>query len=182
FPFSYLSGEKEIRLVNMCHERNMGFIAMKSLAGGLITHAEAAMAFALEHDVLPIWGIQRENELDEWLAFMDHDAVMTDEIRAFIEKEKQELAGDFCRGCGYCMPCPMGIKINTCARMSLLLRRAPSAKWLSEAGQAEMEKIETCIHCYQCAAKCPYELDTPALLEKNLADYRRVLAGEVKVQ
>ena len=65
---------------------------------------------------------------------------------------------------------------------SLLLRRAPSAKWLSEAGQAEMEKIETCIHCYQCAAKCPYELDTPALLEKNLADYRRVLAGAVKVQ
>ena len=113
---------------------------------------------------------------------MDHDAVITNEIRAFIEKEKQELAGDFCRGCGYCMPCPMGIKINSCARMSLLLRRAPSAKWLSEAGQAEMAKIETCIHCYQCASKCPYELDTPALLEKNLADYRRVLAGEVKVQ
>ena len=182
FPFSYLSGEKEIRLVNMCHEHHMGFIGMKSLAGGLITHAEAAMAFALEYDVLPIWGIQREEELDEWLSFMDHGAVMTDEIRAFIEKEKQELAGDFCRGCGYCMPCPMGIKINSCARMSLLLRRAPSAKWLSEAGQAEMAKIETCIHCYQCASKCPYELDTPALLEKNLADYRRVLAGEVKVQ
>ena len=181
FPFSYLSGEKEIKLVNMCKEHNMGFIAMKSLAGGLITHAEAAIANVSQYDVLPIWGIQREKELDEWLSFMDKDVVMTDEIRAFIEQEKKELAGDFCRGCGYCMPCPVGIKINNCARMSLLLRRAPSAKWLNEENQAEMMKIEDCLHCYQCASKCPYELDTPALLAKNLEDYKRVLAGEVTV-
>lgn len=181
FPFSYLSGPKELKLVEMCRERNMGFIAMKSLAGGLITHAEAAMANVSQYDVLPIWGIQRERELDEWLAFMDKEPVMTDEIRAFIEKERAELAGDFCRGCGYCMPCPVGIQINNCARMSLLLRRAPSAKWLNEENQAEMMKIENCLHCRQCASRCPYELDTPALLEKNLADYKKVLAGEVKV-
>ncbi len=181
FPFSYLSGEKELKLVQMCKEQNMGFIAMKSLAGGLITNAAAAMANVSQYDVLPIWGIQRESELDEWLAFMDQDVEMTDEIRAFIENERKELAGDFCRGCGYCMPCPMGIQINNCARMSLLLRRAPSAKWLDEQNQAEMMKIENCIHCYQCASRCPYELDTPKLLEKNLADYKRVLAGEVQV-
>ena len=181
FPFSYLSGEKELKLVEMCRERNMGFIAMKSLAGGLITHAEAAMANVSQSDVLPIWGIQRESELDEWLAFMEKEPVMSDEIRAFIDKERAELAGDFCRGCGYCMPCPVGIQINNCARMSLLLRRAPSAKWLNEENQAEMMKIENCLHCRQCASRCPYELDTPALLEKNLADYKRVLAGEVQV-
>lgn len=181
FPFSYLSGEKEIKLVEMCKEKNMGFIAMKSLAGGLITHAEAAMAYALEYDVLPIWGIQRESELEEWLSFMEKEVTMTEELRAFIEKEKKELAGDFCRGCGYCMPCPMGIRINYCARMSLLLRRAPSEKWLNEKNQAEMMKIETCVHCNQCSAKCPYELDTPTLLQKNLEDYKKVLAGEVEV-
>lgn len=181
FPFSYLSGEKELKLVEMCRERNMGFIAMKSLAGGLITHAEAAMANVSQYDVLPIWGIQRESELEEWLAFMEKETVMSDEIRAFIDKERAELAGDFCRGCGYCMPCPVGIQINNCARMSLLLRRAPSAKWLNEENQTEMMKIENCLHCRQCASRCPYELDTPALLEKNLADYKRVLAGEVQV-
>ncbi|MBE6121712.1 MAG: aldo/keto reductase [Erysipelotrichaceae bacterium] len=181
FPFSYLSGEKELKLVEMCRERNMGFIAMKSLAGGLITHAEAAMANVSQYDVLPIWGIQRESELDEWLAFMEKEPVMSDEIRAFIDKERAELAGDFCRGCGYCMPCPVGIQINNCARMSLLLRRAPSAKWLNEENQAEMMKIENCLHCRQCTSRCPYELDTPALLEKNLADYKRVLAGELQV-
>ena len=75
----------------------------------------------------------------------------------------------------------MGIEINNCARMSLMLRRAPSASWLSETWQEKMAKIETCINCRQCAGRCPYELDTPELLRKNLADYKKVLAGEVSV-
>ena len=106
---------------------------------------------------------------------------MTGEIAAYIKGDQDELAGDFCRGCGYCLPCPMGIEINNCARMSLMVRRAPSAGWLSKAWQEKMAKIETCIGCRQCTKRCPYELDTPELLKKNLADYRKILAGEVSV-
>ena len=182
FPFSYLSSEKEIALVQACKEANIGYIAMKGLAGGLIHDSKAAMAFMTQFDnVLPIWGVQRMSELEEWLAFMDETPEYTDEIRAFVEKEKLELAGDFCRGCGYCMPCPVGIQINNCARMSLMLRRAPSKAWLTKEMQAEMMKIENCLHCGACASKCPYELNTPELLAKNLADYKKVLAGEVTV-
>ena len=86
---------------------------------------------------------------------------MTDDIRAVIEGDRAELCGEFCRGCGYCMPCPAGIEINNCARMSLLLRRSPSAEHLSPAGQAKMKKIEGCLHCNRCKAKCPYGLDYP---------------------
>ncbi len=183
FPFSYLSSEKEEALVKSCTEHNMGFIAMKGLAGGLITHSRAAMAYMLQFDnVLPIWGIQRESELLEWLAFMQEEPVLDDELKAFIEAERKELVGDFCRGCGYCMPCPAGIMINQCARMALMLRRAPSQNWLSENMQAEMKKIEGCLECGACRTKCPYGLDTPALLKKNYEDYQKVLAGEVKVQ
>ena len=182
FPFSYLSSEKEIGLVNACRKANMGFIAMKGLAGGLIGNSRAAMAYMTEYDnVLPIWGIQRMEELLEWLSYMEDTPEYTQEIRDFVERERAELAGDFCRGCGYCMPCPAGIQINNCARMSLLLRRAPSAAWLTEQMQAEMKKIENCLHCGQCSARCPYGLDTPARLAKNLEDYRRVLAGETAV-
>lgn len=182
FPFSYLSGEKELELVSLCREKNVGFIAMKGLAGGLITNSRAAMAYIGSFDnVLPIWGVQREHELDEWLSYMDDTPELDDELRAFIEKEKEELSGEFCRGCGYCLPCPMGIKINNCARMSLMLRRAPSAAWLTPEMQAEMKKIETCIGCRACASRCPYELDTPELLKKNYEDYKKVLAGEVTV-
>lgn len=182
FPFSYLSSEKELGLVEACRKQNMGFIAMKGLAGGLIHDSRAAMAYMTQFDnVLPIWGIQRMEELEEWLAFMEETPVYDDKIRSFVEREKQELAGEFCRGCGYCMPCPAGIMINQCARMSLMLRRAPSKAWLTEEMQEEMAKIEGCLECGQCVKKCPYELHTPELLKKNLADYRRVLAGEVTV-
>ena len=182
FPFSYLADAKDIALVKKCKESNVGFIAMKALSGGLITDSEAAFAYISEYEnVLPIWGIQRESELKEWLSYMDNPPAMTDKIRAFIDKEVTELSGEFCRGCGYCMPCPAGIEINNCARMSLMLRRAPSSAWLNETWQNNMLKIEDCLHCNACKSKCPYGLDTPSLLEKNLADYKKVLAGEVTV-
>ncbi len=183
FPFSYLAGEKELELLAACKEHNVGFIAMKGLAGGLINRSDAAMAYMTQYDnVMPIWGIQKMSELEEWLSYMVKTPTMNEEITAFIEKEKEELSGDFCRGCGYCMPCTVGITINQCARISLMLRRAPSQGWLSEHWQEEMNKIENCIDCRVCTTRCPYELDTPALLRKNLADYRKILAGEESVQ
>ena len=178
FPFSYLSGDQENELVRKCEKADMGFLCMKALSGGLITRSDAAYAFLNQFPgALPIWGIQRERELDEFLSYQEAEPGMTDEIRALIDHDRSELAGDFCRGCGYCMPCPAGIVINNCARMSLLLRRSPSANWLSEKWQAEMEKIENCLHCNACMKKCPYGLDTPALLRRNLLDYRTFLAG-----
>ena len=175
FPFSYLASEKEEALVRLCEEMDVGFICMKALAGGLITRSEAAYAFLADYPVAPIWGIQRESELDEFLAYNDDPPAMTEEIAAFIEKEKQELMGEFCRGCGYCMPCPAGIQINNAARMSLMIRRAPVDAQLSEASRAMMKKIEDCINCGRCKSKCPYGLDTPELLRKNYEDYKTFL-------
>ncbi len=181
FPFSYLASERDIALVNACRDAGMGFIAMKGLAGGLLTNSRACMAFMSEYEALPIWGIQREEELDQWLSFFETGAEMTDEIHAFIEEDRKTLLGDFCRGCGYCMPCSVGIQINQCARMSQLIRRSPSENFKGEFWQGEMAKIENCIDCGLCKTKCPYGLDTPALLRKNLADYREIIAGRVEV-
>ena len=181
FPFSYLASEREIALVRACEEKNMGFIAMKGLAGGLLTNSRACMAFMSQFEALPIWGIQREEELDQWLSFFSEDVILDDEISAFIEEDKKALQGDFCRGCGYCMPCTAGIHINQCARMSQLIRRAPSENFKGEFWQKEMAKIEDCVDCGLCKSKCPYGLDTPNLLRKNLADYRNIISGAVEV-
>lgn len=182
FPFCYLATDKDTELVEKCKKADMGFIAMKALSGGLITNSAAAYAYLAQYDnVLPIWGVQREKELDEFLSYITNPPAMNEEISALIAKDREELLGEFCRGCGYCMPCPAGIEINNCARMSLLLRRSPSASHLSKEGQEKMMKIENCIHCNQCKSKCPYGLDTPALLQRNLEDYKNVLAGRVSV-
>lgn len=176
FPFSYLASDKEEELVRLCKEKDIGFICMKALSGGLITRSDVAYAYLAQFDnTLPIWGIQKEKELDEFISYNDNPPVLNDEIKAIIEHDRQELAGEFCRGCGYCMPCPMGIEINQCARMSLMLRRSPSANWLSPHWQEEMKKIETCINCGKCKAHCPYNLNTPELLKKNYEDYKTFL-------
>lgn len=175
FPFSYIASQKEEELVALCARHDVGFICMKALAGGLITRSDVAYAYLEQFPVVPIWGIQKESELDEFLSYNQTPPALTKERADYIQSERMELAQEFCRGCGYCMPCPVGIQINDCARMSLLLRRSPAAPHLSEAGQVKMKKIEDCIHCGQCKAKCPYGLDTPALLQKNYEDYKTFL-------
>lgn len=179
FPFCYLATDKDIKIVNECKKHHIGFIAMKGLSGGLITNSAAAYAFMAQYDnVLPIWGIQRMNELNEFLSYNTNPPKMEGEIKEIIDNDKKILAGDFCRGCGYCMPCPVGIEINNCARMSLLIRRSPSQLQLTEEVQNKMKKIEECLHCNKCSLKCPYGLDTPRLLQDNYKDYVEILNGK----
>ena len=182
FPFCYLATDKEIELAELCKEKNVGFIAMKALSGGLITNSAAACAYISQYEnVLPIWGIQRESELEEFISYISDTPAMNEEMRSIIEKDRKELLGDFCRGCGYCMPCPVGIEINNSARMSQLIRRSPSQNWLTPAWQEKMLKIDSCLNCNKCAQKCPYGLDTPALLRRNLEDYKNIISGKTKI-
>lgn len=172
FPFSYIATEKEEELVRLCEARDVGFICMKALAGGLITRSDVAYAYLRQFPVAPIWGIQRESELREFLSYNENPPELNEERKEYIRRDREELSGDFCRGCGYCMPCPVGIEIHSCARTSLMLRRAPTALSLTPEQMEKMKKIEDCINCGQCKAKCPYGLDTPALLKKNYEDYK----------
>lgn len=128
--------------------------------------------------MLPIWGVQREWELDEFLSYMQDPPTLDQALRAVTDGDRKMLQGNFCRGCGYCLPCPASIEINTCARMSLLIRRAPSAARLTEKARAVMRKIEDCLLCGQCSGKCPYALDAPKLLAENYRDYQEILAGK----
>lgn len=176
FPFSYLATDKEIDLVRLCKEKKIGFIAMKALSGGLITNSAAAYAYLNQFDnVLPIWGIQREKELDEFISYIDNPPTLSEELEKIIEHDREELAKDFCRGCGYCMPCPAEIDIPTSARMSLMIRRAPVSVYLNDYWKEKMKKIEECLHCNHCKDHCPYGLDTPKLLEENWIDYQQFM-------
>lgn len=172
FPFCYLASEKDIELVELCKVHDMGFIAMKGLSGGMLTNAAACYAFMQGYDnVVPIWGIQRESELDQWLQLTAENPKMTPEMEAVIAKDRKELAGDFCRACGYCLPCTVGIDIPQAARMAMLMRRSPYQPYLSDEWYAKMHKIEDCVHCDACKSRCPYGLDTPSLLQLMLKDY-----------
>ena len=181
YPFSYISGDEELKLVQKCKELDVGFIAMKAMGGGLLKNAKASFAYMNQFDnVLPIWGIQHMSELEEFLSFPS-DLLVDDILKADIEEDKKELGDNFCRGCGYCMPCPEGINISLCARMSLWIRRFPTEPNMDEKTQETMKKTLDCIECYACVDNCPYELDIPQLLKENYEDYQNVLTGKTKI-
>ena len=172
FPFCYLATETDFALVEDCKRADMGYIAMKGLSGGLLNNAAACYAFMAQYDnVVPIWGIQHEWELDQWLELTKNPPEMTDELKAVIEHDRGELAGSFCRSCGYCLPCAANIDIPQSARMSALLRRSPYQPYMTDQWYEKMHRIENCIHCDACKSRCPYGLDTPALLKRQLLDY-----------
>lgn len=177
YPFSYLSGAEELQLVEKCRQLDVGFIAMKAMGGGLLKQSKTSYAYINQFDnVLPIWGIQRLSELEEFLSY-PNDLLLDDETKKIIENDKKELGDNFCRGCGYCMPCPEDINISLCARMSLWIRRFPTEPNLDEKTQEIMKKTLDCIECYECVDNCPYELDIPELLKENYDDYIDVLEG-----
>ena len=172
FPLSALSSPEELALIALSKQHDVGLIAMKALCGGLLTNIDAAFTFLRQFDnVAPIWGIQRESELDQFLALEKNPPKLDAGMLAEIDREKQALSGDFCRGCGYCLPCPAEIPIPMAARITLLMQRAPTADFLTPEWQAKMRRVEDCIECGHCIDHCPYGLDTPALLKKTYAEY-----------
>ena len=182
YPFSYLSGAEELKLVEKCKNLDVGFIAMKAMGGGLLKNSKASYAYINQFDnVLPIWGIQHLYELEEFLSY-PADLVLDDNLIGTIENDKNELGDNFCRGCGYCMPCPEDINISLCARMSLWIRRFPTEPNMDEKTQETMKKTLDCLECYACVDNCPYELDIPQLLKDNYDDYMNVLEGRTKIR
>jgi predicted aldo/keto reductase-like oxidoreductase len=177
FPLSSLASPEDLKLIAACRDHDIGLIAMKAMSGGLITNAASTFAFLRQYDnVLPIWGVQRESELDEFLSYEKEPPVLDDAMWQLIERDRRELSGSFCRGCGYCQPCEAEIPIETAARISLLMTRSPYQSFLKDEFKEQMERIENCTGCHHCTDNCPYGLDTPNLLKQMLVWYRKFYA------
>nr|MDD6336440.1 aldo/keto reductase [bacterium] len=173
YPLSCLSSDKEVDFARKCHEKGVGFIGMKGMAGGLIAHPDASFAFLRRiPGVVPIWGVQRMEELEEFLRYEQCPPAWDEAMRQKVEQERRQLSGNFCRSCGYCLPCPENINIPQAARIMFLLGRAPAAQFVTPEFREEMARVDKCRHCGACASRCPYQLDTPALLSAQYQQYK----------
>ncbi|NQT93252.1 MAG: aldo/keto reductase [Lentisphaerae bacterium] len=181
FPLCTISSERDWALADRCRKMDMGLIAMKALSGGLLTNARAAFAFMRTHeDVVPIWGIQHMTELEEFLALDKEPPEFDDDLQAVIERDRTELSSEFCRACGYCLPCPVEIPIPMAARMPLLLGRMPTQRFGSPEWREKMARIRDCTDCGHCRDHCPYDLDPPAMMANSLAAYEAWLGEHEK--
>ncbi|MDR2923415.1 MAG: aldo/keto reductase [Treponema sp.] len=178
YPLSYLSSDEELALIDLCRGHDTGLLAMKGLCGGIIGNAKAAFAFLRQYgNVIPIWGMQTMDELNEFLLYENDPPLLDDVLQSAIESDKAELSGSFCRCCGYCLPCPAGIPINNAARITFLIKRAVREYWLSPEWQRNMRLIDGCTNCGHCRRHCPYGLDIPALLKSQQEEYFKILAA-----
>lgn len=176
YPFNHLASEREEQLVNLCREKGVGFVAMKALSGGLITDASIPFMYISQFEnVVPIWGLQNMWELEQLVGFEAEPPVMDEAMRERMRADREELVGAFCRSCGYCLPCPVGIPIHNANRMKQLMSRSPVDQWLTEEWREGMARIENCTKCGLCSSRCPYHLKPYETIPAQLEYYREVL-------
>ena len=177
YPLSPLSTDAELALIEVCRQADVGLLAMKALAGGLITDAGLSFTFLRQYEnVVPIWGIQRPEELEEFIGYETQPPKEDDVWQTRLAHYRKELSGAFCRGCGYCLPCPAEIPISIAARMSLMLQRSHPDLYTTEEWREKIARVANCTHCRKCAERCPYHLDTPTLLAEERRKYNQFIA------
>lgn len=175
FPFSFIENSASGEMLDLAIEKEIGFLAMKPLAGGVIDNAAIAFKFLRQYpEVIPIPGFDATEYIDEVLAIYAQPNNITPEDLAVMEKYRQSLSPTFCRRCEYCQPCPNGVFITAAIGYPVVVRRmsAPVAvRFLDRA----MGSVLNCARCGECLARCPYKLAVPDILQKNYQMYEEHL-------
>jgi len=161
YPLNYLSGEKDEELIRLCDQKGIGLIAMKPFAGGMIRNPTLTFMYFRSHEnVVPIYGIQRQSELDILIELEEHTPAFDVNLRQLTEKGKAEFQSLFCRGCDRCLEnCPQGIRPGYMGRIGDFLYRNPPYKYLTMEWYQQVLKIPSCIACGECVKSCPFGVD-----------------------
>ena len=171
FPYNIVERQGE-ELIRKCTEKNVGFIAMKPLAGGAIEDASLALRYicANKNVTVVIPGMAEEGELDENIQACEDEKSLTEEELKKIEDVKKQLGTDFCRRCNYCAPCTVGINIPSVFLFAGYLQRYNLADWAKDRYSTLAVKASACVGCGECEKRCPYHLPIREKLKKCAED------------
>lgn len=166
FPYNFVETQAEAEIA-ACREKNIGFIAMKPLAGGAIEDARLAMRFVGKNPAVTIVipGMAELSELQENLAAAEDKSSWTEAEEAKVEEIRKTLGSQFCRRCNYCAPCTVGIPIPSMFLMEGYLSRYGLADWARGRYEALPQTASACIECGACEPRCPYHLPIRQMLK-----------------
>lgn len=167
FPYNLVETHGE-GLIEKCREKNIGFIAMKPLAGGALEDASLAIRFILNNDAVSVVipGMYAEKEIDQNVHASENPAPLTDAENAEIDRIRRELGNEFCRRCNYCQPCTVGINISGVFLFEGYLKRYGLGEWAKGRYAALPKKAKDCIGCGVCETRCPYNLPIREMLKR----------------
>lgn len=175
-PFNFICNEAADELLSLTKEHDVGFIAMKPFAGGMLDNAKLVIKFLMQYDnVLPIPGIEKIEEIDEIVNIIEKGSLKpTKQEREEMEAIKLKTGTRFCRRCGYCLPCPEGVKINSMMTIKALYGLWSPERFFSwDYVKENVESVTSCIQCGECEKKCPYNLPIREMLIENLEFYEQ---------
>lgn len=167
FPYNIVETQGEA-MIAKCAEKNIGFIAMKPLAGGALENATLAMRFVCTNPnvsvVIP--GMAEETELNQNLAAVNNTAPLTADELAEMENLRLELGNNFCRRCGYCAPCTVGIGIPAALIAEGYSLRYGLQEYAEQRYAASGAPASSCVDCGLCEERCPYHLPIRQMLKR----------------
>ncbi len=167
YPYNIVETQAE-ELIAECAKRNIGFIAMKPLAGGAIEDGALAMRFLAQNPnvTVIIPGMATLEEFAQNKAAIEDESPLSEEELAGMKKYKDELGMNFCRRCNYCAPCTVGINIPGVFLMEGYYRRYGLQEWAKGRYDAMPVKAGDCIECGVCETRCPYNLPIREMLKR----------------
>ncbi len=166
FPYNIVERQGET-LIARCQEKNVGFIAMKPLAGGAIEDAELAMRYIVSNPAatLVIPGMYCADEVWQNVGAAQNTAPLTEEEQVRCAAIVAELGDHFCRRCNYCAPCTKGISIPAVFLFEGYLSRYGLEDWARDRYASLSAKASECIGCGVCETRCPYHLPIRQMLK-----------------
>ncbi len=172
FPYNIIETQGE-ELISLCKEKNVGFIAMKPMAGGAIEDGTIAMRFLLQNPAVSIVipGMYCIEEICENTAAAQNISPLSKEENAAIEKIRAALGENFCRRCNYCAPCSVGISIPSVFLFAGYMERYNLAGWAKERYASLNVKAGACIGCGECESRCPYNLPIRQMLKRTAKEF-----------
>lgn len=167
FPYNIVE-QQGASLILQCKERNIGFIAMKPLAGGAIEDATTAIHYILSNDAVSVVipGMADPAEIEQNVAACNFSSILSDEENAKIDAIRQKLGTTFCRRCNYCAPCTVGINIPSVFLFQGYLDRYDLGAWAKDRYATLSAKASACVECGICETRCPYELPIRDMLKE----------------
>jgi uncharacterized protein len=172
YPFNFLETGALDELFPAAEKLGLGLIGMKPLGGGLLEKAGLCFGFLQKYPhLIPIPGIQTREELEEIVDLYENPRPLSRADLETMESIKADLGDNFCRRCGYCMPCPQGIEIPFVLLLKSQVKRF-SPTQVTTMNRARMALAEECEECGQCLEKCPYQLPIPDLLKDTVEYFR----------
>lgn len=172
FPYNIVESQGE-DVLRLARAKGLGTIAMKPLAGGNLDDWKLALRYVAASDAIDISipGMGSVEEVERNAAAAEDLSPLTAEELERCQAVRRELGTRFCRRCGYCAPCTVGIDIPSNFLMVNYLRKYDLADWARTRYEGMAHHAGDCIGCGVCESRCPYELPIREMLKEVAAQF-----------